>query len=468
MLKKKVPIVLFAITALTLFSVSGAVAGGSPPPSLSTGFQLQNRSTTDSASVVITYYNASGTAVETDNDTINANASKSYYVPNVLGQPDGRYSAVVSSNQPLFALVNEVTASGSTPNVAATHSGFSGDEIGSPLYIPWVVCGYYSYNSMIAVQNAGSGDTTVTVEFYQSGQSTAVKTYNFTSVSPGESVFLDMTQNPYKTDLETTTTNGFYGSVVVKSTGDSTPLAAVLNDTNPTGGFLRSYNAVTSGSTDLVAAQVTANYYGYSSGITLQNPSSSVTANVVISFTVSGAATPSVVHSSTVPPSSAKAFYLPSIPGMPTGFNGTAVVHSSIPVIGIANHDHSPAGDAASYNMTAVSDAAQTVYMPQVVRAYYGYESGYQLWNVGPQAVSVACTFKTSSGATVATINHSIASKTAMTYYLGDSRGAALGTGFNGGASCTITSGTGGLIGIANFVSPLGGDAMQVYNQFYD
>jgi hypothetical protein len=467
MRKTKITLALFVAVVLMLTTAAGVSAGGNPPPALSSGFQLQNRSTTNSASISIAYYNESGNLVETDSGTIIAGGSQSYFVPNVLGQPDGRYSVVVSSDQQLFALVNEVTASGASPNVAATHSGFTGDEIGSPLYIPWVVCGYYNYNSMVAVQNAGSGPTNITVAFYQSGQGTAVKTYTFNTVQAGGAVFLDMTKTPYKTDLETTTANGFYGSVIIRSTSDATPLAAVLNDTNPNGAFLRSYNAVKGGSTDLVAAQVTANYYGYSSGITLQNPNPSLSASVVISFYVSGATSPSVVYNSSVGASSAKAFYLPSIPGIPTNFNGVAVVHSSKPVIGIANHDHVPPGDAASYNLTPISEAAQTVYMPQMVRAYYGYQSGYQLYNVGPNTVNVQCAFKTSAGATVTTINHSIPKGAALTYYLGDSRGAALGTNFNGGAECKITSGSGGLIGIANFVSPLGGDAQQVYNVFH-
>jgi hypothetical protein len=463
---KKVSVSLAGVLLLVLALVAGVSAGGNPPPSLSTGFQVQNRSTTDDATVAITYYDASGALVESDGDTIPANASKAYYVPNVLGQPDGRYSVVLYSSQGLFTLVNEVTATGASPNVEATHSGFSDTEIGSPLYLPWVVCGYYSYNSMIAIQNAGDGDTNVTVEFYQSGQSTAVRSYTFDDVHAGGAVFLDMTANPYKADLQGTTSNGFYGAVKLFSTGDATPLAAVLNDTNPTGGFLRSYNAVKGGSTDLVAPQVTTSYYGFNTGITLQNPDAANTAHVEIRLYKTGEISPTVEYTSTVAPSSATGFYLPNI-GTPAGFNGTAVVHSDIPVIGIANHDHVPAGPAASYNMIPVSEAQQTLYMPQVVRAYYGFETGYQVYNVGPEEVTIEIEFFTTNGSTVTTIGHTIPAGSSVTSYLGDTRGAALGTMFNGGAKVSITSGNGGLIGIANFVSPYGGDYQRVYNMFY-
>jgi len=398
--------------------------------------------------------------VEVDTDTIAANASKSYYVPNVLGQPDGRYSVVVSSDQELFALVNQVTASGATPYVAATHSGLTAAETGSPLYFPWVVCGYYNYNSMVAVQNAGSAATTITVEFYQSGQSTATKVYTFTNVLPGGAVFLDMTATPYKTDLD-----GFFGSVVARSTGDATPLAGVVNDTNPYGSFLRSYNAVLQGSTKLYAPQVTANYYGFSSGITLQNPNSAQV-NATIYYYRSGETTPVVTQTVTIPANSAKPIYLPSVAGMPANFNGTAVIEASQPIMGIANHDHVPPGPAASYNLIPEEKASTTLYMPQVVRAYYGFESGWQAYNIGPENVTVTVTYFNTDGSVRATATHSIPAKSAFTMYLGDSRGASLGTMFNGGGKIAVTSGNGKLVGIANFVAPSGGDYQQVYNTF--
>ncbi len=456
------------ITSVTILSVvvlafvlySGVWAGGSPPPPLNSGFQLQNRSTTSAANIAIAYYNAAGVLVETDTDNIAPNASKSYYVPNVLSQPDGRYSVVVSSDQELFALVNAVTASGAAPKVAATHSGFTGSDVGSPLYIPWVVCGYYNYNSMIAIQNAGSSDTNITVEFYQSGQSSPVRTYTFNNVRSGGAVFLDMTQSPYKNDL-----NGFFGAVKISSTGNATPLAAVLNDTNPTGSFLRSYNAVLQGSQKLYAPQVTANYYGFSSGITLQNPNA-VTVTAVISYYRSGETTPVVTQNVSVSANSAKPIYLPNVPGMPSNFNGTAVIEASAPIMGIANHDHVPAGPAASYNLIPVEKASTTLYMPQIVRAYYGFESGWQVYNIGPDNVNIAVTYFNTDGSTRATTTHSVPANSALTMYLGDSRGASLGTMFNGGAKVAVTSGDGKLVGIANFVSPAGGDYQQVYNAF--
>lgn len=459
---KRLTIVLAVVAIMALTFVSGVSAQGNPPPALSSGFQLQNRSTTEDASILITYYDENGVAVESDSAVIPAKASAAYYVPNVLGAPDGRYSVVVSSSQDLFAMVNEVTAIGATPNVEATHSGFSGSEVGSPLYLPWVVCEYYNFNSMFAVQNAGSATTNITVEFYQSGQSTPTETYPFSDVLPGEAVFLDLTQNPYNADL-----TGFFGSVVISSDGDATPLAAVLNDTNPTGSFLRSYNAVLDNwaSTTLYGPQVTANYYGFSTGITLQNPNAA-TASVDIYYYPSGSTTPVVTQTTSVAANSAKPIYLPNVAGMPTNFNGSAVVESSIPILGIANHDHVPSGPAASYNMIPAERASTQLYMPQVVRDYYGFETGWQIYNLGPETVQITVTYFNTNGTVRDTMTHNIAAGAAFAQYLGDARGAGLGSNFNGGAVAEVTSGNGTLVGITNFVSPNGGDYQRVYNTF--
>ncbi|MEA3375841.1 MAG: hypothetical protein U9R72_06550 [Chloroflexota bacterium] len=462
-MSKKISVALMIAALVALTSVATVGAAGTPPPAISSGFQLQNRSETSEATVSIDYYDADGNLVETNPDTLAANASKSFYVPNVLSQPDGRYSVVVSSSEELFSLVNEVTAAGDR-NVEATHSGLTSEETGSPLYLPWVVCEYYDYNSMFAIQNAGGSAANITVEFYQSGESTATQDYVFPNVKAGGAVFLDMTADPYNADL-----NGFFGSVVIRSAGDATPLAAVLNDTNPSGSFLRSYNAVLddASSTKLYAPQVTAGYYGFSSGITLQNPNG-VEVTGSIKYYQSGATTPVKVQSFSVAANSAKPIYLPNVAGIPTNFNGTAVIETTggNKIMGIANHDHVPAGPAASYNLIPVEDAATTLSMPQTVRHYYGFEAGWQVYNIGPEDVTVRVTYFDKNGSRVTQDTHNISANAGFTQYLGDSRGDGLGSDFNGGGVIEVTSGNGSLVGIANFVSPNGGDYQRVYNMF--
>jgi hypothetical protein len=457
--------IALALALLTSLALPGAAgAGGAPPPPLSSGFQVFNPSAA-SVPITIKYFDRYGANVLTTPDTIPAYGSKSYFIPSVFsGRPDvGPFSMTIMAQAALFILVNDRTASGFTPYVSATHSAVWQWDSGSPLYLPWVVCGYADYNSRFAIQNGGNSATTISVEFYQSGESTPVKTYNFDSVLPEQSITLKMTDPPYANDLA-----GFFGAVKIASPNDATPLAAILDDTNPTGSFLRSYNAVRGGERELIAPQVTSNYYGYSSGITLQNPAVQMV-SATVRFYRAGEVSPVAAIERLIEANSATAIYLPSalLPfGVENNFNGAAFIESAYPLLGIVNHAN-PAGPAAAYNLIPRSEAAPIVYMPQIVRHYYNFESGYMLYNVGPGNVTVAVTFRNAGGSFVTTLNHTIAAGTALTYYLGDARGDPLGSNFNGSATAAITSGSGALVGIANFTGPAGGDNMQVYNLFH-
>jgi len=465
-MRKFIPILL-VVVMLTLALASTASAGGVQPPPLVTGFMLQNRSSANDATVVIDFYDANGVIKNSVPDTISKGGSKAYFVPNVQGLPDGLYSTVVSSSESLFALVNETPAAGSNRNVEDSHNGFSDTDTGTPLYLPWVVMGYYDYNSMFAVQNAGQVATDITVDFLQSGMTNVFKSKTFAGVKPGASVYLDMTTNEYKALLAGASGNGFFGGVRISSTG-STPLAAVLNDTDPNGAILRSYRAVKAGGARLYAAQVAATYYGYSSGLTFLNPGGA-DAVATVHLYPAGSTTQTTQFDVPVKANSTASVYLPNAAGVPANFNGSAVIDSTQPIMGVSTQSHTPAGPAVAYNLATDSDAATTMYIPQVSRHYYGFDTGYQIFNAGPGADDVTVTFYNTNGTVKTTLSQSIPEGSSWTNFLGDARGAGLGENFNGSATVTIAAGnTGKLVGIVNVQSPNGGDSKRTYTMFHD
>lgn len=77
---------------------------------LNTGVQVQ-ASGNQAASVTVTYYDANGQTVTSQQESIPAGQSRTFYQPGVTGLPDGfRGSAVVTSSggQPISAIINQV------------------------------------------------------------------------------------------------------------------------------------------------------------------------------------------------------------------------------------------------------------------------------------------------------------------------------------------------------------------------
>ena len=172
----------FVIVAMMLALFLGAtVQSGqaqSVLPPQCTGFQLQNTNTTTAASVSVSFYAVgAGTGIPAYTfalPDIGPSKSQSYYLPSYAQfstVTPGSYSLVASSSEPLITLVNQQTCAGSSPYVLTTSSGASSADISTTVLVPYVLSRAYSSNwsSSLAIQNAGTGDTTVNVDFYKPG-----------------------------------------------------------------------------------------------------------------------------------------------------------------------------------------------------------------------------------------------------------------------------------------------------------
>ena len=429
-----------------------------PLPSISSGFQIQNLGAV-TATVSLQYYDSTGAAAYSTSDQLGGNASKSYYVPNVLPKPNGRYSLVVSSDQPLNVLVNENSSAGVATYIAASHHGVKDNEAAPVIYMPWALANYYGYDAMLAVQNAGSVAGDIAVDFYFAGTSTPQKTYTQTNVPVGGVFYLDLSTAPYRSDLATGHANGFYGFAVARS---SQKLAAAVNYTNPSRNQLSSYNGVANGGASLVAPQVTKNYYGFNYGLTAVNLESHPI-TLTVSYYASGATSPAFVQTVPVAANALWNQYLGGLVGLPDNFNGSAIIQATGNVVGIATSTSS-VGQADSYNLFPTSAANMTLYLPQIVRAYYGYQSGWQVVNTVGTTATIQIKYYAGGATTpLYTQNLTLGPNAAWTNYLGAGLGTPLGTNFNGGA---VISSNQPLVGIANFVAPNAGDSLQIYDAF--
>src|SRR6185437_13231698 len=114
-----------------------------------------------SATVSIQFFDSSGNVVTTLNvpSPIPPGGTFFQYVPGISGLPPGTYSAVVNSDQPVYATVN---LNSSNPTTGESYNGVN--QAGASVYVPSVLNGYYGFNSVVVAQNAGSSSASVTLK----------------------------------------------------------------------------------------------------------------------------------------------------------------------------------------------------------------------------------------------------------------------------------------------------------------
>lgn len=129
---------------------------------------------------------------------------------------------------------------------------------------------------------------------------------------------------------------------------------------------------------------------GSNATLFMQNPSSSAVATVVVNFyqqdgTLVG------THVDTIPPHGTLALELATIPWLPTGYQGSAIIESDQPVLAIANLQQTDANGLLSYN--SVLTGSVEVSLPGIMREYYGWNTSFWVQNTSPYAVNVTLEF---------------------------------------------------------------------------
>lgn len=452
---------------------SNIVKAESLPP-LCTGFQLQNTDGSTTAIVSVKFYDIG------ENDGIEEysfslpdiapNASKSFYVPSFSSfstMISGSYSAVVSSNVELNALVNEVTCSGATPFVYGSHSGAGMSDLGTTVYIPFVISRAYAqgFSSYISIQNAVDADNNVKIEFFKPGNAVAVETFTIL-LKKGETWYLDLDSGTYAS----TNLLGFSGAAKITSSGN---VASVVNYGPANKSMLASFNGMISGSQKLFAPQITKFAFAgvYTSGLTVYNPNPTDTP-FKVEFIRSGETTPVYTFNGSVAANNVWIQYLGALSGLPNGFNGTAVISvtsGTNKVFGIATMA-SNSGESTAINLVPIEAASNALYFPQIVRtAFGGYESGWQVVNTTAVPINLTVEYWRDTNELTHTQKVTLGANSAITNYVGASAfETTIGDGWNGGVIVKVDEGTNSIVGQANFVAPssVSGDKQFSYNAF--
>jgi len=405
--------------------------------SYTSGFQVQNLSSS-TANITLTYYNQDGTVNTAPNDTIPANSSKTYYPIHPSGSFNG--SVVVSSDQQVASVVN-VLGSGTT-NAGASYVGAS--QGGTSVSIPLLMKNNSGYNTWFNVQNTGSADASVTVN-YSDGTTAGPYT-----IKPGAARTFDQSTESHGATV--------FSAIVTSSQ----PVAVVVIEESTSVMF--AYSGFTGGTTNPVMPLVNANNSGYVTGIQIQNIGSSAT-DVTVSYTPASAGT-ACTETQNIPAGQSKTFALAAFAN---GANSNCVAGAKF--VGSAR----VTGNSTNQNLVAIVNQLKTgvngeayggfdpaaatnkVVLPLVMDRNSNWYTGFNVMNVGGAATTVTCTF---SGTSYTINTGSLASGQAYNAI----QNGQIASGYVGSATCTAANSGDKIVAVVNELNSVAaGDNLLVY-----
>jgi len=309
---------------------------------------VQNTSS-NSAAVQVRYYDpVAGTeiAAAAETATIPANASKIFYQNDNVNLPSGfNASAKVSANDGTSTLAVSVAIyRDATDYTRSQFLSYNGVASGSAtVNVPRFVRKILGYNSGMAIQNVGAGDTTVHVVFTFQG---STYTLNTPTIKPNTSYNLYAPNISQLLPVDSLGEALRQGSAVLHVANAATDRIVVsVNEDNQSGIATRlgqgsTYNARPGGSetTTIFFSQFTKNAIGiYNSGFQITNTTSTAgTCNIQYVGTGGAAANETNV---TLPAKEAGSLirYAPQIVLLPNNYNAGVRVTCTQPVVGIVN-----------------------------------------------------------------------------------------------------------------------------------
>lgn len=408
-MKKRVFSILAVVIVLAFTSSLASAQFANP---WVTSYILQNLGT-GLATVQVSYYQSNGTHVTAADKNLTVPLGSSVTVVQYTDDPSlpsGRYSAVVSSDQPIAAIANEQTAPTglSYMNSTPPFGSYSGQGEGATsVILPEIMYNWYNYYTQMYIQNAGSTDANVTIAFYPGLGGASGVTENAV-IKPYASYMADQKTKAALGAPSGTFAGRFNGSAVVTS---NQPVVVIVNELNEPAIKLFSYNGFGSGATSVVCPSILRGHYGWYTSLSIANPSLVNPANVTVTYQADNAYSlpvglrgTTVVKDFTIDPGKSKLRYdgTGAAPTMDTTlsdlttftrFFGTVKITSTQPIVAKVNQEND-GGNAESYNCIPTASATKKIAVPLIQAKYYGFYTSLTIQNIDNAAGTLTITYK--------------------------------------------------------------------------
>jgi len=388
---------IFVVVCLLSFAFINAWAQSSTtsaPGTWVSSINIQNMSQ-NPANVVLDFYDSNGNKILSFpvQPPIPGKGSRSLYVPSdISGLIAGQFSVVASSDVPIRIVVN---SSSSSPYTAGAYQGIESSEVANSLYFPGLYNNYYGFFSEVVLQNAGSSDASVQIQFYNQKTGLPAGAPYSATIKPGSSKTFNLSSlSPV---LPSGNQNGLFSAKVTSTT----PIAGIANIwTSARFGEYASYNGFTKGTDRIFVPALYKNYYGFVSSLTIQNIGSG-SSNITVTYSNG------VTDSFTLGPGLSKELYTPNYASLPSGnlsgvFSARIDATTGSEIVAIVNVEDKNKGSLASYNGS--SEIGTKIGCPVVLKSFYRWFSAETVQNVGNNPTNITVTYSSGQSRTFANV----------------------------------------------------------------
>jgi hypothetical protein len=405
-MNKKV-MLFVALTVLTVLAVGTTFAQGIPGSGWWSGEQVQNVGTT-TATISITAYDSASVSTYVTSTQVTSGSAFTFVPSSFASMPSGFVgSAIVSSDQPIKAIVNVTNQQSGSLGVAGGKAAAQYQGTESPataLYFPLAKNNRFAKTTAFYIQNAGSAAATATAVFKMDNG--GVYTFTTPSIGPGQMVLV----SPSDAGVPSSPSDSSRVNIGSMSITSAQPLAGTVmeytvGETVAT--VLKGTRGFTSSDFDdkAYAPVVKRNRFNRFTGIQIQNVGGSAI-DVTISYvgTSSSCLNQTAQDSATgIAPGTSRTFVQSTgNTNFPDNCTGSATITATGNFVAIVNED-TVVGSTAGITYSTISDNKKTAKLsaPLFKDQRFGFSSGLQIQNVGSaQATNVVATFSCRVNAT--------------------------------------------------------------------
>ncbi len=303
--------------------------------------------------------------------------------------------ATIEASQPMIAVAKPIIE-GSDP---ITYNAFTAGA--ETAYLPMLFRGIWGYQSAFYVQNLGSADANLTIDFYD-----ATGNYTCTLVDPNP-VGSNVTRGYWMSSIKNVAgqcekgatgagfaASGWAGSAVITSTGSSEIVAIGRPHM---GNEVAAYNGFSSGSTNNYLPMLFRDIWGYNAAMYIQNISTANTSITIDFYDAQGNYTCTYDDPTPLEPNATRGYWVPSVKctsggNFPAsgGWAGSAEIITDQEVIAVGR-PHLTDGEVVAY--TAFTGGGARVFLPIMFRQYNGNETALYIQNLGTVDANTTITF---------------------------------------------------------------------------